>query len=53
MPGVIEGELPIGWHVGRFAAQAIVLSVLLTTAALGPASGRQEAGEGDSGPPDS
>ena len=42
MPGVIEGELPLNWHAGRFIAQAIVLSVLLTLSELGPASGREE-----------
>ena len=31
---------PLGWHAGRFAAQAVVLSVLLTTAQWGPASER-------------
>lgn len=41
MPGVVEGELPLGWHAGRFTAQAIVLSVLLTTAGIGPASTRE------------
>ena len=40
MPGVTPDELPLGWHAGRFAAQAIVLSVLLTTAQWGPASTR-------------
>ena len=47
MPGVtegmmVDGELPVGWHAGRFAAQAIVLSVLLTSAMLGPAADREE-----------
>jgi len=32
MPGVTPDELPLGWHAGRFVAQALVLSVLLTTA---------------------
>ena len=32
IPGIVEGDLPVGWHTGRFVAQAIVLSVLLTTA---------------------
>ena len=40
MPGITPDELPLGWHAGRFAAQAIVLSVLLTTAGWGPASER-------------
>ena len=41
MPGVTPDELPLGWHAGRFVAQALVLSVLLTTAQWGLASQRQ------------
>ena len=40
MPGITPDELPLGWHVGRFVAQAGVMSVLLTVARLGPASER-------------
>ena len=40
MPGVVDGELPMGWHAGRFIAQSIVLSVLLTISEWGPAAER-------------
>ena len=43
MPGVTPDELPVGWHAGRFIAQFVVLSVLLTTAGWGPASERYAA----------
>ena len=45
MPGIMDGDLPLGWHAGRFVAQAIVLSVLLTTSEWGPASARAAASD--------
>ena len=34
MPGVVEGPLPMQWHLARFLAQVSVLSVLLTLSEL-------------------
>ena len=43
MPGIVEGELPVGWHAGRFIAQVIVLSVLLTISEAPTGAAEEEA----------
>lgn len=43
MPGVVEGPLPMQWHLVRFLAQVSVLSVLLTLSELqGLTAGRSD-----------
>ena len=45
MPGIIEGPLPLSWHVGRFVAQASILSVLVTLSGRGGGGGVEQRGD--------
>ena len=45
MPGIVEGPLPLPWHLARFVAQVSILSVFLTLAELRQRERKGEEGE--------